>query len=195
MTQMTCIDRYILDGHLLGDASILNHHPDRNKNWCFVLYSIHSEYLQYSADTITCLKDRPIWSRAQKDKRTNKTYNSFYLRSLSEDYFTKQRERWYPEGKKIVPCDLVITKETLLSWYMDDGSISTSKGRYLATDSFTLEDVNLLKKYLARDLDIESAIHKNDSHFRLYIPVREVSKFEKCIGSCPVECFRYKWTG
>ena len=41
------------------------------------------------------------------------------------------RQKWYPNGKKIVPTDLVLTPETLAYWYMDDGTANT-RSKYIS---------------------------------------------------------------
>ena len=59
---------------------------------------------------------------------------------------------------------------------MQYGSRGTSKGLYLCTDSFTLDDVNRLSQYLSNKYDIKSSIHKSGTKYRIYILVKSVEK-------------------
>jgi putative lipase involved disintegration of autophagic bodies len=57
---------------------------------------------------------------------------------------------------------------------MTEGSRGTSKGLYLCTDSFTLDDVKRLSKYLSNKYDIKSSIHKSGKNYRIYILAKSV---------------------
>lgn len=46
---------------------------------------------------------------------------------------------WYPNNKKIVPQNLVLTPNILLHWYLGDGSLSFGSF-YISTQSFTKEE-------------------------------------------------------
>ena len=71
--------------------------------------------------------------------------------SSQHPVFTWLRKKWYPQGKKIVPDDVVITPKTLAYWFMGDGS-TTLKGKQknvvhlvLCTEGFIDEDLQKLK--------------------------------------------------
>lgn len=57
---------------------------------------------------------------------------------------------------------------------MQDGSRGTSKGLYLCTDSFTLDDIKRLSQYLINKYDIKSSIHKSGKNHRIYILVKSL---------------------
>jgi hypothetical protein len=60
-----------------------------------------------------------------------------------------------------------------------DGSRGSSKGLYICTDSFTLDDVKRLSQYLINKYDIKCSIHNAGKKFRIYILVQsiEIIKF------------------
>lgn len=191
ITSMTNGD--LFDGHLLGDASIVKTNINKDKNYSFVLCSKHEQYLKWCAKQMLILNSRPIWQRVRSDMRTNKIYKSYWIRSLASEELTLQRRRWYPNGIKTIPSDLTINNNTLLTWFLDDGSLATKGGIYLATDCFTKESLNTVQKILYRNFTLESTLHKNGNGFRIYFTKGETEKFFDKIGECPVDCFSYKW--
>jgi hypothetical protein len=58
------------------------------------------------------------------------------------------KQRWYPNGKKIIPKDLVLAPITVMNWYLGDGSshISSYRNMYaqLSTQGFCDEGVEQL---------------------------------------------------
>jgi hypothetical protein len=181
-----------LEGHLLGDACLIKAQA-RKRDFCLVHSSKHREYSEWVTKTLEALKDRPLWDRIANDTRTGKVYSSFYVRSYTHPLFTSAWQRWYPGGNKCVPRDLVLRPETLLTWFLDDGSKATHGGMYLATDGFTLDEVETLCELLTATFGFKTSPHKNDGHHRIYIPARDRSAFTDVIGPCPVQCFSYKW--
>ena len=64
----------------------------------------------------------------------------------------EMRNKWYRDGKKIVPRNLKLTNLLVAKWYLDDGSRQTSKYQrdraVFATNSFTKEDCEFLAEQL-----------------------------------------------
>lgn len=181
-----------LEGHILGDACV-HKSAQRKREHCVVHWSSHKDYHEWITSTVVAFKGRPIWDRISKDSRTAKTYSTFYVRSLAHPVFSELREVWYPGGKKCVPRNLVLRPETLLTWFLDDGSKATHGGMYLATDGFTLDEVETLCELMTATFGFKASPHRNDGHYRIYIPARDRSAFTDVIGPCPVQCFSYKW--
>lgn len=81
--------------------------------------------------------------------RVKKGLNQVALSTTSYRSFKTQRERWYPDGKKIVPRDLNIMDPVFLAhWLMGDGTVHLNKRNGLAikfcTHGFTVDDVQWL---------------------------------------------------
>lgn len=196
----------ILDGHLLGDGSVFKTGYDCNRNAVFVISSKHEEYLQWIIDNTQTFKVCRVTVNDIWDKRTQKFYHRCLLKSHSHAQLTQRRELWYPQGKKIVPSNLVITPRLLLRWYMDDGHLH-SQGIYFNTQGFTLNDTEFLRDKLVECLGIKVTIQihsRSKNLYRLFIPIRgtkqgvastnnNVTKFFNIIGNCPVKCFKHKW--
>lgn len=188
-----------LDGHLLGDGCILVSHSDRStKSLVYQHSSVHREYLEWLVKTFFFLNTSKIWEVNSFDKRTNKKYHRYWTKSKSTPLLIDAKKRWYSESGKIIPKDLKLTPDSLLRFFLDDGSKATHGGIYLATDDFCEKDIQFLSTTILGQFGIQTSIHKNKSKsgdsLRLYIPRKETNLFYEIIGECPLDCFRYKWT-
>ena len=192
----------ILDGSLLGDGHITKH--GKNKiNSQFVYSSSKKDHVEYIAkyfNEYLTNETKNIKKKEVFDKRTNKTYISYRIRTINNSVFTIIRNKWYPNGIKIIPKDIVLNNIILLIWYIGDGGIIYTKIKNkivsfelkLSTHCFNVEDINRilipqLKKYRAYTRKF-----KNNQHV-IIIPRAYVYSFLNDIGDCPIESMRYKW--
>ncbi len=182
----------LLDGFLLGDGSILFTNKSKNKMPVLSTSSKHREYLEW-LQQYSLFNDRPIWLSDYIDKRTKQLYKGFWIRSGSSQYLLEQRNRWYPDGKKRLPYDININQETLLIFYLDDGSTASTGGLYLAADDLSFEEAETLIYKINLFTNLNLSIHKNGNNPRLYISKSQASDFLNIIGDYPVSCFDYKW--
>jgi hypothetical protein len=144
----------ILNGHMLGDGYLSN--GKKYKNSCFALKRKEEDY-QY------LLWSYNYFQELMTDKGIKKTCNltgfgsfpqvSFFTRKLP--IFTEYYNKWYPEGKKIVPKDLVLTPLTIAVWLADDGYIHIKRknGRFslcigFCTQGFNEDDIIFLRDKL-----------------------------------------------
>lgn len=182
-----------LNGHLLGDGSLVFTNPKKNYWPVFSISSKHPEYLSWVVSSLELAKERPIWVVKQFDHRTNRVYEGRWLRSLSSPFLLEQRTRWYPNGTKVIPEDLVFTPKLVLRWFMDDGGRAQGGGINLATNCFSYEEIQGLCARFS-ELAIKARPHRSDKgQYRIYIPTGDVNTFLDYVGSCPVRCFDYKW--
>lgn len=194
----------LINGHLLGDASIFVTGTDCKRDATFNLatkYEEYAEWLVANTESFAASKIRvcEVW-----DKRTEKYYHRASFRTPSNKELTRLRQLWYPEDKKIVPADLIITPRLVLRWYMDDGNWH-SKGLYLNTQCFSVEQNQMLADKLSTAVGVKVTVQKHSANrYRLFIGKRgtkqgvastndNVAKFLTYIGDCPVKCFRHKW--
>jgi hypothetical protein len=182
-----------IDGLLLGDASI----PKRKNRITARSLSQackHKEYLNYILKRlldagIIC---SPILSRWIKDDRCkNKGYNQHFLQTRRYKTFELFRERWYPEGIKIIPKEIIITPDLLLQEYLCDGNFY--REIRLCTEGFDKGSVFFLKNLMEKELNIKLNIRKANGKYELIIKKSDSKKFLNYIGKCPVKCYNYKW--
>lgn len=119
------------------------------------------------------------------DKRTGKTYTNLNFWSKSLPFLNEFYLSFYPgtgDKVKIVPSDLsLLTPLALAHWVMPDGSRSTSKGLYICTDGFTLDDVIRVSQYLKFKYNIDCSIHKSRGNFRIYVLVKSIETVKSLI--------------
>lgn len=189
----------IINGHLLGDGSLILCSKD-SINYALTFTYKYEEYLLWVKDSLHSLAgNRKVQHRKRFDKRTEKIYESFQWLTRSSEYLTGYRKLWYPNGTKIIPKSLKITPETLLRWYMDDGSYinrpsDARKGAILlATLCFSLEDAEWLVNQLNYMYDLKSFVMMQKGKPCIQIPALGIDNFFNTIGPCPVSCYSYKW--
>lgn len=134
------------------------------------MYSLFSEYCG----------SKPI-NLSKFDKRPDrmKLHEAIKFQTLSLPCFNKYKELFYnSEGTKIVPINLkdLLTERSLAYWIMDDGYKHT-KGIYLFTESFTLNEVEILCDILRSKLGLNCNPHKYREGFRIYISSKSIEKF------------------
>lgn len=113
----------------------------------------------------------------------------FFTRSLP--VFTSFYPRFYTDGKKQVPKDLVMTPLALAVWYMDDGSKS-HKSCYLNTQQFNLEDQEYLQFVLQRDCGLQSHLDRDKIYTRLRFSVEDSQHLKRLIKPFVLPSLRYK---
>src|SRR5438094_204271 len=91
----------ILDGLLIGDAYV----SAKQRFLYFAQRRECREYVEYVADQLGVGIERVRDRARQPDKRTGQVYECSELRTLSHSTYAQLRERWYRDGKKVVPND------------------------------------------------------------------------------------------
>jgi len=177
-----------LYGELLGDGCLQSISPYSAR---FQYASKHKEYIKYISDT---LKSFGI-KRSGRIPKVKK-YNSYYYQYKSCSYIELLTiyKKWYPEGKKIIPRDIVLTPLVCRQWYIGDGTLKCpvyeKPSIRLCTNGFKIDDVNWLVKQL-NNLGFKSTRQPADNV--IYISVNSIENYLKYIGRCPVKCYQYKW--
>lgn len=193
----------IIFGSLLGDAKL--ELPPRGLNARFG-FTQSLEKKEYFLSVLNSLGDICTGKHREVsylDDRTGKTYTNlnFWSKSLpmlNEFYYSFYLSLCCPVSKgkkkvKIVPLELsLLTPLALAHWVMQDGSRGTSKGLYLCTDSFTLDDVKRLSQYLINKYDIKCSIHKAGKNYRIYILVQSIEKIKFIILPIMHKTMTYK---
>ena len=186
---LSYLHKQILDGLIIGDGHIaqINKHTARYAQACK-----YKEFLDHIQEVL------PLnWGPICQDKK----WHCYHIKSRFTPSLLIFRQRWYPKGKKIVPKDIILSKEVLLYWFLGDGSIRfPNRSKFpnskhyeikLATDSFSRKDNLFLISKLA-EIGIESSLLGRN---QIRIMARSNHKFFKLIGDSPIDCYKYKWRG
>ena len=189
----------ILSGSLLGDGSIVP-----GKRGASPRYSIsnkHRAYLQYVSSNLEAegLEQCGKITRHDNEWGTSWNYHSRHYPELQ-----RLRDKWYPDGKKHVPSDIILNPTTTRVWFIEDGYFGQMNdlaiGRIqFATNSFTEEETGSLAGKLQIALD-DKRVHVNKGYpsgWTIVFSRREVvEKFFSYIGGCPDKLsniYGYKW--
>lgn len=128
-----------------------------------------------------------------------KTHQSIYFDTLTYAAFNYYHELFYKDKKKILPFNIqgLLTPRGLAYWAMDDDTADRS-GFILNTNSFTLQEVQLLAKALKNKFDLNCSIHtRNHQVIRphlLYIRADSWEKFKSLVEPHVIPHFTYKLT-
>ena len=189
---LTARQREILIGTLLGDGHLeINgqhtrlriDHYDRQKEYVFWLVK---EFSPFS------LQPRQI---VEVDKRNGKSYSRWHFSTKSLPIFDEFRTLFYADKRKVISNQLfdVVSPLSLAVWYMDDGfRRRDSKGFYLCTSAYTLEEQFLLQKLLREKFKLEIKIHFQHKLGRIFIPSAFADKFNAVVKPFILPVFSYK---
>ena len=182
-------EQFIL-GSLLGDLSIDLTGQMKNAKLCLV-HSIKQEELFMKKVEILGEFMGSYKLYSQYDNRTNKTYQTWRGNSKSHRVFTSIYNLLYLNGVKTITKEYlnrIIHPIALAYWFMDDGSESG----IIATNCFSLEEVELLISWLKTKWDIISTKQKNKDNYVLYISQKSRLDFERLIFPYMVPSMYYK---
>lgn len=139
------------------------------------------------------------WSEGDYlSKQTGKTYHRCRLSTGCHPLLTEWRQRWYPDGKKIVCFEDVehnLDALALAIWFYDDGNISRSDRDYRAhlyTLAFDPESVEKLVLLLRTRFDIECHRERVGKYFGICMPRRGRDRLIEIISEYPVPGMGYK---
>lgn len=194
---MSSVQKEVFNGTMLGDGSISSSHRSyvnsglkfahsmKQKDWALFKLSVFDNL---SSDYYEDLGDQ---------------YESIFCRVKISEEFKDEKERWYPDGKKIVPPDLKLTPITIAVWYMDDGGLTTNKtptARF-ATNCFDFESISILrskfseigiKTYLVKEGQKEFFKTGKPIQYRIVVSTESSDDFFNLISGYVVPSMQYK---
>ena len=190
----------ILKGALLGDGHLRKCGVNANFYYCSKSYQhvefVCDKFMQYCTG-------QGIRYRNRYDKRTNKCYECYEFSSISSPTFTEEHDKWYKDGIKHIPDDLILTPLMCKIWYLGDGSlINVKNANYqrlcLYTNAFLKDEIEKILICQLKEFNptlIKMDKNKNDgTGYAICIGEKDnIKKFINYIGECPFEDYSYKW--
>lgn len=176
----------IIEGILIGDGWI----DKENKNRLSISQKFDKkEFVEHIASKLPFACSVDLYEHKKHWRK--KASNSVRYRTVAYEQIYDYWERWYQNGRKVVPNDFEITPISLLYWYCGDGSIHRdSKQVRLHTNSFEQQDLERLQSQFEK-LGIYTTI---DGRNVTCIRSQCTQRFFELLGSItPFECFAYKW--
>lgn len=143
----------IIYGGLLGDMNISK--TEKLARLAINQGGIHEAYFDHLCSKFSGLLGK-INKTPRYDKRTKKYYNKFCVRFLAHQIYLDLYNKIYPNGVKTISQEWIdqITWRSIAYWFMDDGA---ERGLF-ATNSFTLEGVQMLQKMFLDKFNIRTRI-------------------------------------
>lgn len=191
----------IIIGGLLGDSSIA---LNRSKEQANLRYAHSEKQKEYGIWKAEKLKNLVYYETAferqdRLDKRTNKIYTAYYVRSKEHPIFKELHNKWYEDSldsnskikhiKHICEEDLMkLDALGLAIWFQDDGYHEDS-GYLLATLCFSKKDLQIIKKYFKIKWNIDVIIRNNGE---TYIPAKFRDKFKDIVEPYIHNVCKYK---
>lgn len=176
----------MLEGELLGDGNLIKHGRGAR-------YQHSNKYPFYIGWLFNKFMNCGIgWN--EKVYSANTPWGTVYMgRTWTYRDLVKLQERFYPNGKKIVPTDIELTPTILKHWYIGDGCFYTRKrGNYheksitMATNGFTYDEVEFLTDELNK-LGIKANLNHSQGYTIVVYKKSAIQKFFNYIGDCPEE--------
>lgn len=154
--KMSNIEKEIFDGIMISDGSL-------NKSRISARLTLGFKYMEtinrILSDIISIEFLNPWKYESKVDKRTNKSYTGYYTKSKFYHDLLIEYNRWYIDGKKIIPDDILISPIMCYWWFVCDG-YNMNGNVFLCTDSFEVKHIeNMI--YKLKEFGFISTIRKN----------------------------------
>lgn len=170
-----------IEGELLGDG-----HLRSSSRWS-ACYTHSSKYKWYLEWLSTVLSSFGIKQSGTLNYHTDNRGTGWHYESLSYEELRPLREKWYPDGKKVVPHDLTLTPLMIRQWFVGDGSLVKEKGKSphirLWTASFVEKDTKRLIAAL-KELGFEAT--RQHARNTIHISAYSTKQFLDYIDPCPL---------
>jgi len=183
---LTQLQKSLIIGSILGDGYMRIMHGRKNAFLEVNHAYAAKEYVDWKYAVLQSIAGSPPKTRKGNGKRI--AYR-FYTRQHPE--ITELFQRFYRNGRKIIPDDITLDALALAVWYMDDGSQCRTSDVYLNTQQFTEQDqVRLIQ--LLSGMGIESRMNRDKTYWRLRIIKSSLPRFRQLIQKYIVPAMRYK---
>ena len=191
---LTQRQKEILIGTILGDGHL-------EKLYTPELGRLKIEHSYKQKDYVDWLyKEFRNWVRTKPKEKAKKVWGKIHKNygfcTYSHRLLGNFQKDFYREKKKVIPSNLFenITPLSLAVWYMDDGSIKSSKhkGVFLNTQSFIHEDVKKLQDILQNKFGILTSTRKDETNEQIYLGGKSGEDFINIIKPYIIPSLLYK---
>lgn len=191
----------VFDGVMLSDASI---QPHGKAAQFFIALSgkEHIDWLKSVSSYLPLLGIEPCSGHPKvvpKVSSYGKPYEQCLLITRNSTFLLAQRKRWYPEGTKVIPRDVLVTPISIANAFMGDGNSAARVKQNaphlilltLSIEGFAKEDLMFFEEKL-RTLGIQGhADTKGRNGYRVS-NTKSVNTFMDMVEPYVVSSYRYK---
>ena len=149
----------IINGSLLGDGHISGRLSKKVSYFTKTQAGRRRKYLEWHVDKF------PLFSSVSDGWTilNGKNFSRSVFRTYSDTSLFELRQKWYPNGKKIVPLDLELDPLSIAIWFFDDGSNHVKKRQVkFATYCFTRAEVEFLADQFLMKFYVKCGISKKN---------------------------------
>lgn len=192
--KLTNLQREVLIGTILGDG----HLETQNHGKTYRLKTEHIFWQKDYTDWLYQIFKEWVLTPPQEKIQViaNLPRKKYWFSTISHGAFRFYAQQFYQEKRKILPklMSKWLTPLAMAVWFMDDGSIKSSRHRALIlnTQCFTKAENLKLIKIINEKFGIEMSLRPQRDLYQLYIGSNSVEKFVKLINPYVVPSMRYK---
>lgn len=194
-SKLSVVQEQILLGSLLGDGHLETGTQGRTYRYRVVQSTKKPLYFQFLYNTFQDFISTDISTRVYKTKSGESSTQMFTTQTSS--VFQPYGSLFYNEKTKCVPKTIgnCLTPLSLAVWYMDDGSMksSKSKGVYLNTHCFSCDEIDFLCEILGQNFGLKAWRTKDKQSFRIYISGKSYDHLRNLITPYFTDDMWYKW--
>lgn len=192
--RITARQRQIIIGKMLGDG----HLETQTNGKTFRLKIEHSakqaEYVNWQFEELKTLATGI--PKLRTIKLDQKLHNKIWFNTVSSPSLRFYAQQFYHNGRKQVPRLIAhwLTPLALAVWYMDDGSIKSTKHRakIINTQSFNILEIKYLQDALLKKYGIQTKLRRQKEGWQIYLLAETIEQFEKIVRPYIVPTMRYK---
>jgi len=186
---LTQQQRSVIIGCILGDG-YLRKMPGRGDAFLEINHSIKAkEYVDWKYSVLKNICESGPKERQIDEKRTAYRFFTKQHPELTELY-----QKFYKDGRKVVPSGIILNALILAVWFMDDGSKTKKGDVYLNTQQFQFKDQRRLLHAL-RMMGVRARLNKDKKYYRVRIYKESISRFIDLIKPYIIPSMQYKIAG
>lgn len=183
---LTQLQKSLIIGSILGDG-YLRIVPGRKNAFLEINHALAAkEYVDWKYEVLKSISGSQ--PKMRKGNGNRLAYR-FYTRQHPE--ITELFRKFYQNGKKLIPDDLLLDTTILAVWFMDDGSRCNASNTYLNTQQFSLTDQKKLLEKL-KTLGLDASLNRDKIYWRIRFLTSSLSKLHELIGEKVINSMKYK---
>lgn len=189
--ELSDFQKQVLLGTMLGDSSFKMGKDSKNPAISCTHCVRQKEYCELKAKIFENLGSNCVYrQRKTPDKRTGKITGGYTMFVPANPTLKNWYYSFYKNKIKVIPFNLFnyFTEVSLAFMFMDDG-FKTQCSYSIATNCFTIEELNKFRIFLLEKFSLETSIHKDN---RLYILAKSAKRFTELISPYICDCMKYK---
>lgn len=191
---LTCNQKALIIGTLLGDGNLLKRYVNTNLRIDHGV--VQKSYLFWKYKLLKNIATKKPIIIKQIDKRDGKIIKRWHFKTIAMPELNFYWNLFYPNSKKKIPENIdwyFSNPISLAVWIMDDGyRRNDCNAIRISSDGFSYKEQLILKECLAKNFDINTKIHKKGKYWNLYIPSGEMLKTKNLIQEYIIDSMKYK---